>query len=296
MNRFLPLMVLALAASPGCIVHKYEENGSYDPPASSGAGSGPRSCGSHPECKVGCYCDVATRICRTSGTCSGDADCPAGFTCDYRFTCVPGDDDGSRPDAGHPAYHPDAAPAPDARPADHPRAADASPPPPPPAADGGSCPGGGGMTCTPRCHFSQQCGPGARCLDGRCQRPCTALGCGTGAVCRDGFCQPDDHAGGQCVYSSQCGPGGACISGFCHPGCASDGDCPNRADVCDRGLCRPDERPLPPCTATAQCHGDDACVDGLCRPACTCDADCAPWGSGATCPYGYCVAPEESVR
>jgi hypothetical protein len=285
MNKGVLLFVLTMVG-PGCIIRHEDGEGVYDDaPTASEA----RVCGSNNECKAGCYCDPGARRCRTSATCLGDDDCQPGFRCDSRWTCVPRDD--------HPVADGGAA-----------------------RTDGGtgsgtssvSHDGGGGTTtdalaacdamttgsttCAPRCRFDQQCGPGARCRDGGCQRPCTSgTSCGTGAVCRDGFCQPDTQAGGQCIYTNQCPTSGACINGYCHAGCARDTDCPNHADVCDRGVCRPDQRPLPPCTGNAQCSTGQSCVDGLCRPSCGCDADCAAtsWGATSVCLRGFCAAPEE---
>jgi hypothetical protein len=296
MNRLALALVIVSSAS-GCIVHKWDDDpGGYgDPPVTDGT----HPCYSHAECKAGCYCDIGPGICRRAGTCLVDADCPVQFRCDGRGSCIPRDAgrptaDAGAPEPTPPRRHPDAgaAPSPDATPI-------SSTPPPRDAGAPASCDAGAASGCTPRCRFTQQCAPGARCLDGSCQRPCApgvGVGCGTGAVCKDGFCQPDDRPGGQCVYSSQCPASGTCISGTCHPGCDADSDCPNHADVCDRGVCRPDERPQPPCTASAQCGGGNSCVDGLCRPSCTCEADCtAIWGMGATCQRGFCAAPGEAA-
>jgi hypothetical protein len=273
MNKTVLLLVPALVAT-ACIVKRDEGSGYYDTPTPSEA----RSCARHEQCTVGCFCDPGAGRCRPSETCHADADCEAGFRCDARSTCIPREP----------------APARDAGPDLAERAFDAQ------SLGGGdagtSCDAGaaGTGTCAPRCRFDQQCGPGARCQEGHCQRPCTGpTFCGTGDVCREGFCQPDGQSGGQCVYSPQCPSAGTCINGTCHPGCDRDLDCPNHADVCDRGVCRPDERPLPPCTGNAQCAAGASCVDGLCRPGCGCDADCAPWGARAVCAHGFCMAPEE---
>jgi hypothetical protein len=297
------LVIVCISGAPACLITHEDGWGEYE----EGPNGGARSCNAHGDCTAGCYCDFGPRSCRHSGACGKDSDCRADFRCDSRSSCVPRTDPapGTRVDGGAGQSYdgpinrvPDAnRAAPDAGTGFTPDASvspppDASPPSPPDALScDAAAPGGG---CTPRCQFAQQCGPGARCLEGSCQRPCTtSASCGTGASCRDGFCQPDPAAGGQCVYASQCMPTGTCINGYCHPICTRDTDCPNRADVCDRGVCRPDQRPLPPCTASAQCTGGQSCVDGLCRLACGCDADCAPWGAGAVCPRGFCVAPEE---
>jgi hypothetical protein len=274
MNKTVLLVVIAIAGT-GCFIRHEDGSDFFDEPSSSET----RSCSAHNECKAGCFCDTGARRCRTSQTCTIDAVCPTGFRCDGRGSCVPRDE--------HPAFDGRAADARTVTP-------DAGAPASPDALASCDAAAMGSGTCAPRCRFDQQCGAGARCLDGHCERACTsAVSCGTGAVCRDGFCQPDQQAGGQCVYASQCAPAGPCINGYCHPGCARDGDCPNRADVCDRGVCRPDERPLPPCTGSAQCGPRLSCVDGLCRLGCGCDADCAPWGAGTLCAQGFCVAPQE---
>ena len=276
MKKFALLIVLTIAA-PACIIRHEESGGAYgESPSSS---SEVRSCSRHEDCHAGCYCDVAARRCRDSDICTKDSDCHAGFRCDSRSSCVPRETSVTA-DAG----------------------ADSGAANPSTVADGGAsstdalgCDAGapGSTTCAPRCTFDQQCGPGARCQEGRCQRPCTtALSCGTGAVCQDGFCQAASQGGGQCVYASQCG-GGACINGYCHSGCQRDGDCFNHSDVCDRGVCRPDERPAPACTGNSMCAAGQSCVDGLCRLGCGCDADCAPWGAGTVCVRGFCSSPVE---
>jgi hypothetical protein len=297
MNRMALLFVATGIAVSGCHIRADDGQGGYYDDTPSGAKNQP--CGTHAECRTGCYCDRGAGRCQDSRTCAHDTDCPAGFRCDGRSSCVPRDespvDAGVSADAA-PATHggpwpggPDAGAGGDA--IAHPsNLGDATTI----NADGGTCDAAAtnGGSCAPRCTFDQQCGPGGRCSAGSCQRPC-AGGCGTGAVCQDGLCQPDRNAGGQCVYGNQCGPGGDCINGYCHPGCTRDADCPNHADVCDRGVCRPDERPAPPCTASAQCPATQSCVDGLCRPGCACDADCAPWCSAATCVRGFCSAAGE---
>jgi hypothetical protein len=285
MNKTVLLLVLTTAI-PACFV-RHEGEGYYDPPSSSQG----RACAAHDQCTSGCFCDSDTHHCRTSGVCLTDSDCGGGYRCDGRSSCVPREQPADGGVVAHPSsidasLATDAQGTPDARPAlDAQATPDAQP-----SCDAAASNG----TCAPRCHFDQQCGPGARCQVGACQRPCTnAIFCGTGTVCQEGFCQPDTHAGGQCVYSTQCGAGGSCINGFCHAGCEHDNDCPNRADVCDRNTCRPDERPLPACTGTAMCTAGQSCVDGLCRLSCGCDADCAPWGTGTLCVRGFCTSPAE---
>jgi hypothetical protein len=53
------------------------------------------SCTSDAECAAGCYCDIADGAkegeCAEAGFCSGDEDCPEGYVCDGRSSCVPGD-------------------------------------------------------------------------------------------------------------------------------------------------------------------------------------------------------------
>src|SRR4051812_34894645 len=201
MNRLVLAIVLALSAGTGCIVHKYDDyGGSYEPPSSSSPGDVPRGCSAHAECKVGCYCDEGSHLCRTSDVCTEDSDCHGGFRCDHRGTCVPREDgpaDAGAPDAGHGGCSWGACVARDGgtRAPDAPPQAGSCGPGGCPGRDAGTCAEAGG--CTPRCRFDQQCGQGGRCLEGRCERPCGATaGCGTGAVCRDGYCQPDDRPGG----------------------------------------------------------------------------------------------------
>lgn len=60
-----------------------------------GGGGGGWSCESNADCAAGCYCDGATPtkdgICEEAGFCSQDSDCPTGYTCDDRSSCVPDD-------------------------------------------------------------------------------------------------------------------------------------------------------------------------------------------------------------
>ena len=52
--------------------------------------------------------------------------------------------------------------------------------------------------------FNSECGVGARCRNGACERPCaTILECGTGDTCLGGFCQPDPVGGGRCVLNAR---------------------------------------------------------------------------------------------
>jgi hypothetical protein len=265
MNK-LALVIVLVSSVPACVLDR--EDWAHDEDHGPGTGSGP--CSSHSDCGKGCYCDGTSRTCRP-----GDRPADASTVSPPVIVVR---------DAGAALDAPNGS-APDAAGTGTQNLGDA----------GASCdaaPMSG--SCTPRCRFAQQCGPGARCQAGNCQRACDgSTPCGTGAVCRDGFCQPDERTGGMCVYANQCSGGGSCINGYCHPACTRDLDCPNRADVCDRGICRPDQRPQPPCTASLQCSNGQSCVDGLCRPGCTCDADCAPWGAATLCLRGFCAAPEE---
>ncbi|MDQ3364312.1 MAG: hypothetical protein M3680_02635 [Myxococcota bacterium] len=56
-------------------------------------GGGGWSCESNLDCAAGCYCEGATPsksgICEEAGFCSQDSDCPTGYTCDDRSSCVP---------------------------------------------------------------------------------------------------------------------------------------------------------------------------------------------------------------
>jgi|MudIll2142460700_1097286.scaffolds.fasta_scaffold110227_2 hypothetical protein len=63
-----------------------------------GGGDGDRppgwACGSDSECAAGCYCEGATAgtqgECVEAGFCESNADCPDGYICDDRSSCVPG--------------------------------------------------------------------------------------------------------------------------------------------------------------------------------------------------------------
>jgi hypothetical protein len=284
----------------GCRVMVHDGGGgawSDDQPAFDDSGPG-HPCTNDGQCRTGCFCDPQARVCHGSGGCTRDSDCGDGFRCDGRATCVPrivpptrdaGPAPDARPDAGvrlDAGAHPDAPVIADARPP----TADATP-------ASATCDAGADPTAVPvcaRCRFDLQCGPGARCRDGRCEHGCTAnAGCGTGDVCAGGFCVPDARGGGQCVYGGDCAGGGTCINAYCHPACGPERGCPNRADLCDRGVCRPDGRPLPPCRGNADCAGGTSCVDGICRVACGCDDDCSAAAKGSVCQRGFCFGVDE---
>src|SRR5690349_6396240 len=108
MKKLLPLMGLltALAVfSSGCTLYcgpEDEDDDYYSYCDSSGcytcnsetgecwSDGGGTACYSDYDCAAGCYCDVSSGSCVETGFCSFDSDCPDGYTCDERASCVPG--------------------------------------------------------------------------------------------------------------------------------------------------------------------------------------------------------------
>ncbi|HJZ88766.1 MAG TPA: hypothetical protein VKN99_26525 [Polyangia bacterium] len=253
----------------------------------------PPWCQNNTQCGMGCYCLPCCRTlpdgtfhcscvgstdngsCTETGACQSDADCTifgAGFHCDNRQTCVP--------------------------------------PAPPPATCGQTtdrpCPAGQHCqngTCvddqpqnpTGMCQYNAQCGPGGRCVDGMCQRPCTTSSqCGTGDACIGGFCVPDPSPPRQCTFNTDCPGNATCINAVCHHNCQSQADCSNPADMCDHGICQPNWQRQPSCRSSAECTGGNQCVDGICRHPCWQASDCAQAGADTVCHLGYCFAPNEA--
>lgn len=61
---------------------------------SDGSGGPGWSCADNKDCAAGCYCSDEG-YCEEAGFCSGDEQCPAGFICDDRASCVPEGSTGS---------------------------------------------------------------------------------------------------------------------------------------------------------------------------------------------------------
>lgn len=68
-------------------------------PTGGGDGVGPGwDCSNNADCAAGCYCS-ADGLCEEAGFCTWDEDCPSGFVCDDRSSCVPeGSEDGCQSD------------------------------------------------------------------------------------------------------------------------------------------------------------------------------------------------------
>jgi len=50
---------------------------------------GGNACVTNAECAAGCYCNMEKSTCDEGGFCSDVKDCPAGYKCDERSSCVP---------------------------------------------------------------------------------------------------------------------------------------------------------------------------------------------------------------
>lgn len=233
------------------------------------------ACKASSECAPGCYC-AANSTCAEAGFCDRTTDCARGYACNVaRHSCEPG----------------------------------TTPPVPTPksckiAADCGPGSECANATCRPiplpknACVFNRECGDGAVCQDGLCQRACVDNdSCGTGRICDSGRCvaKPADKT--SCVSNAQCGAGQSCIDSSCHLGCGKDSECTgaNAKDYCaSDGVCRADERRISECKINADCGTDRECVNAQCRAACFANSDCATCSDGTVCQGGYCLTPAEA--
>jgi len=70
-----------------------DDYGCYPDGSGDGGGGGGDGwvCETNADCAAGCYCD-AEGYCQEAGFCTYDTDCPDGFVCDDRSSCVPDDD------------------------------------------------------------------------------------------------------------------------------------------------------------------------------------------------------------
>lgn len=78
---FGALAAMAVAIGTGCYIQTYDGDGGdfigWD-------------CDVNSDCAAGCYC-TASGYCEEAGFCGDDLDCAAGFVCDDRNSCVPGE-------------------------------------------------------------------------------------------------------------------------------------------------------------------------------------------------------------
>jgi len=121
---------------------------------------------------------------------------------------------------------------------------------------------------TVSCDSSEECGPGSKCSDGKCDvvRPgssCkTVSDCGNAMRCLSDRCQMTDPPEGTvCAVSSDCGPGQGCVDGVCTshfegtrcPG--GDADC-GFGQRCEGGLCHTVD-------SGESCDGENSCGNGM---------------------------------
>ncbi len=132
-------------------------------------------CSTNADCAAGCWCDTSSGSCIETGFCSFNEDCPQGYVCDDRQSCVP---DGSQScwETG--------------------------------CAWGSYCDSWSGE-CVPSttCNADADCGTGYACFGGTC----TPTGCIDDTQCAAGcYC---DEASGGCVESNYCSSDLDCPSG-----------------------------------------------------------------------------------
>jgi Cys-rich repeat protein len=142
---------------------------------SDGGGTG---CSTDYDCAAGCYCDQGSGTCVETGFCSADdpaSQCPDGYTCDDRGSCVPSDQNYCW-NTGCP--------------------------------DGEYCDQWSGA-CTPSttCGTDADCGAGWWCNAGTCN----PLGCTDDTQCAAG-CYCDPSTGG-CIETGYCSTDADCPSG-----------------------------------------------------------------------------------
>uniref|UniRef100_A0A7E4UVD8 TIL domain-containing protein n=1 Tax=Panagrellus redivivus TaxID=6233 RepID=A0A7E4UVD8_PANRE len=132
------------------------------------------------------------------------------------------------------------------------------------------------------CNWDDDCHPGAKCINNRCNRGgCHAWSdCPANTGCidnqciavelRPNFCQTDDHCPGA---------SGICVANRCATGCRFFSDCPQNT-VCVSGTChrlvatvREGLRPHS-CLTDNQCGTDDICIANRCQKRCRSDNNC----------------------
>ena len=276
-------------------------------------------CTTNSDCNPGCYCSPTWSAttgqqsggtCVEAGFCDTTADCPVGYVCDNRSSCIPGAggsscninsdcatgqvctnhecvQGGGNPDGGVPdSGGPDNGGNPDGG-----------------VADGGGSGGPdacltgcGQVTVDPAraCQFNSECN-GGLCINGECHFNCTdSSQCGTGRACTNGHCEvAPAPTPAECVFNSDC-TNGTCINGRCFANCSSDADCPNPADACVVGICRADVGRVPQCTANAECLAGQECINGQCKYPCFTAADCANCVGSPVCHAGFCMSETEA--
>lgn len=129
-----------------------------------------------------------------------------------------------------------------------------------------------------RCDVDMDCTPGARCLEGACER----------IIWAERFA--DEGLRLACGSTADCAPGGVCLQGRCVPACGADPDNPGASDggpACAAPLtCQ-----QPRCSQDEECPAG-ACQQGLCQVG-GCLEACAP--GGASCPMGMLCEAREGL-
>ncbi|MBI3185839.1 MAG: hypothetical protein HYZ28_27190 [Myxococcales bacterium] len=157
-----------------------------------------------------------------------------------------------------------------------------------------------GSVCFPDCNTDGDCGPGARCVDQRCESGAAgAIGaaCLLNAGCQSGRCEIAFN-GGYCTqpcaqdgpgsFGKQCPSSAVCAKvsealGLCHSTCTSDAQC-RQEYYCEvagaSGACRSRCRGAANCALGFTCNRQDGrCIEGSALPrktgaACRSDGDC----------------------
>lgn len=273
------IALCAMATAAGCRIYLDDEDS--DGPDRPGGIDWP--CDSNYDCAGGCYCDPDTDTCQEAGFCNRDSDCPEGYVCDDRSSCVP---DGS----GDECTADDECPA------------------------GSFCDESSGD-----CIESGDCEEDGDCPDGQTcdeeRSTCVPAPCDENSDCPSGsYC---DQNSGQCVGGSECGPEGECPEGTtCDtdtdtcvpdlpdpPTCQGEVTCDEQPPVCPEGT-NPgivDGCYIGECVPDAECP-DGApifCSDHTTEDTCVADQACDPVYRGINCtdPDGRpCSEPGSDCR
>jgi hypothetical protein len=87
--RLAMLALVSVTTIAGCQLYFGEEDGGGGGGTEPGFPcSGETADAANAQCAAGCYCS-AEGVCEEAGFCGVDADCPEGYTCDDRSSCVP---------------------------------------------------------------------------------------------------------------------------------------------------------------------------------------------------------------
>jgi cysteine-rich repeat protein len=241
------LTILGLAGCDASGGHGHHHHGG-------GGDPGPGyECVQNQDCAAGCYCGAGT--CTEAGFCGANADCPVGYQCDGRSSCVPAP---TPPPTGCATLTTEAACVadPTCRPLF--TASDCT------TATGATCRvGEPGCTCATYTFAACEATPAPVCGDGVVQAP---------EQCDDGNLVAGDGCSATCTIEPKASCGGAVTCMLGAPACPAD-QVPTIVNGCYSGQC----------VAIAQCDVPPPCDVINTEHSCLARATCGAIYSGSDC-------------